>query len=292
MRFARLTKLRITMGFAFGICLPSSAEEMKDSASVKKSVSSKKLFDYRRLTGLTARAVDAYKRAAEIPEVLDQLFCYCGCDITEPHRTALDCFTSPFAADMNLCQEQALLAYSLSKKNCTIGQIQKLVDELYADKYPYAEKSKDLINYESSRQYKSVIQPRRVHVQSEREYRGDYFYPDGSRPIPGAFTGTVGTLDVARRSFERERHINSGVDLQSRKLYTGAIQEYMTALELDRDHECNDLILCNIASAFQQNQELDQAEICYRKTLMLNPNQTGAKAGLQQISEIRKPQDP
>lgn len=40
----------------------------------------------------SGRTADAYGVAAEIPEVLAGLACYCGCDQSVGHRHLLDCF--------------------------------------------------------------------------------------------------------------------------------------------------------------------------------------------------------
>lgn len=45
--------------------------------------------------GRTARA---YQVAQEIPDVLDQLYCYCYCDREHGHKTLLTCFTETHAA--------------------------------------------------------------------------------------------------------------------------------------------------------------------------------------------------
>lgn len=38
------------------------------------------------------RVRDAYQAAADIPQVLSGLVCYCGCDKSQGHRHLLDCF--------------------------------------------------------------------------------------------------------------------------------------------------------------------------------------------------------
>jgi hypothetical protein len=45
--------------------------------------------------GQTARA---YQIAQEIPEILDQLYCYCECDKHLGHQTLLSCFVDSHAA--------------------------------------------------------------------------------------------------------------------------------------------------------------------------------------------------
>ena len=48
-----------------------------------------------RFVGKTERA---YQVAQEIPEVLDQLYCYCQCDKHVGHLTLLSCYTDNHAA--------------------------------------------------------------------------------------------------------------------------------------------------------------------------------------------------
>jgi Protein of unknown function with PCYCGC motif len=56
----------------------------------KKPVLSPALF-----VGQTARA---YRIAQEIPDVLDQLYCYCECDRHLGHKSLLSCFTDDHGA--------------------------------------------------------------------------------------------------------------------------------------------------------------------------------------------------
>jgi uncharacterized protein with PCYCGC motif len=44
------------------------------------------------------RVREAYKVAAEIPDVLAGVACYCGCDKSQGHRNLLDCFVDDHGA--------------------------------------------------------------------------------------------------------------------------------------------------------------------------------------------------
>lgn len=44
------------------------------------------------------RVREAYKAAAEIPDVLAGVACYCGCDKSQGHRNLLDCFVDDHGA--------------------------------------------------------------------------------------------------------------------------------------------------------------------------------------------------
>jgi len=44
------------------------------------------------------KAAAAHRVAREIPDVLDQLYCYCACDKQQGHKSLLSCFTDGHAA--------------------------------------------------------------------------------------------------------------------------------------------------------------------------------------------------
>jgi hypothetical protein len=46
----------------------------------------------------TGQTREAYKAAAEIPDILAGLHCYCGCDKSLGHRSLLDCFVDDHGA--------------------------------------------------------------------------------------------------------------------------------------------------------------------------------------------------
>ena len=46
----------------------------------------------------TGRARDAYQAARDVPEVLREIPCYCGCMQNDGHRNNLDCFTDNHGA--------------------------------------------------------------------------------------------------------------------------------------------------------------------------------------------------
>src|SRR5918997_3272179 len=48
--------------------------------------------------GFQGRVREAYKVAAEIPDVLAGVTCYCGCDKSQGHRNLLDCFVDDHGA--------------------------------------------------------------------------------------------------------------------------------------------------------------------------------------------------
>lgn len=96
-------------------------------------------------------------------------------------------------------------------------------------------------------------------------------------------------LPLAQRKFERDKHIDNGVDLQTRKLYDAAIQEYTAALAQDlalpADQQATAGIMLNIGSANQSKHDYATAASFYQKALQKNPNLTAAKSALKICQE-------
>lgn len=82
-----------------------------------------------RFFGVASRA---YKAAAEIPDVMDSIYCYCNCMIHSGHKSLKTCFTNNHGANCGICINQALKAYELDKEGKDILTIRKEIDEEFA----------------------------------------------------------------------------------------------------------------------------------------------------------------
>ena len=69
-----------------------------------------------------------YQIANEIPEVLDNIYCYCHCQKHSGHKSLLSCYTDKHAAFCDVCQNEAIMAYELYKEGKDIKTIKKMVD--------------------------------------------------------------------------------------------------------------------------------------------------------------------
>lgn len=74
----------------------------------------------------------AYRVAQEIPEVIDQMYCYCECDKHSGHLTLLSCFTDNHAANCDICQDEALAAAQLMKQGYTVAEIRSRIDRKFS----------------------------------------------------------------------------------------------------------------------------------------------------------------
>ncbi len=75
---------------------------------------------------------EAYKVAQENPDLLAQLYCYCGCDRTLGHKNLLDCYRDHHAASCAICTGEALEAKKLFDQGASIETIRASLQARYA----------------------------------------------------------------------------------------------------------------------------------------------------------------
>lgn len=79
------------------------------------------------------RARHAYLAAAQHRDVLDQVWCYCGCDgPTLYHKSLLSCFTSYHGANCDICQDEAIMATRLKAEGKSMEAVQDAIDHRYS----------------------------------------------------------------------------------------------------------------------------------------------------------------
>ena len=79
----------------------------------------------------TGRSRLAYEAAREVPEVLAQLPCYCGCMSGFGHKNNLDCFHDNHGVDCTMCQDIALDSRDMYKSGLEISRIRQLIKDKY-----------------------------------------------------------------------------------------------------------------------------------------------------------------
>ncbi|MBI5193340.1 MAG: hypothetical protein HZA08_07875 [Nitrospirae bacterium] len=78
---------------------------------------------------------DAYKAAAEIPDVLDHMYCYCYCAEDHGHHSLRTCFTDGHGSGCDICINEALLARKMHKEGYRIKQIRDQIDKEFYQPY-------------------------------------------------------------------------------------------------------------------------------------------------------------
>jgi hypothetical protein len=102
------------------------------------------------------RARIGYSAAQACPDVLKELFPYCGADVTDKECSLLDSFTSLHALDDPLCCEEAILASEMHKRHSSIAEIQRAIDLKFQQNYPFTKPTSALEAYRAKRLWKLV----------------------------------------------------------------------------------------------------------------------------------------
>jgi hypothetical protein len=105
--------------------LRGTAEQTGDNAGLAADVLSPSMFGDEK-----TRA--AYQTAKDIPEVLEQLPCFCGCMSSIGHKNNLFCFKDQHGAGCDMCQNIALDARKMHDQGMGIAQIRDNIKAKYS----------------------------------------------------------------------------------------------------------------------------------------------------------------
>ena len=74
---------------------------------------------------------ETYAMAAEMPGVMDGIFCFCFCRQNFGHYSLLDCFKDDHGANCDVCLNEAVLAYEMTQRGDNLEQIRAEIDRRY-----------------------------------------------------------------------------------------------------------------------------------------------------------------
>ena len=77
------------------------------------------------------RVAEIYNRVAEVPQVIDGIYCYCACSEHSGHYSLLDCYKDAHAARCDVCLSEADMAYEMHKDGKSLDAIRTAIDRLY-----------------------------------------------------------------------------------------------------------------------------------------------------------------
>jgi hypothetical protein len=87
----------------------------------------------------SAQSLKAYRLAAQMPELLHSLPCYCNCGAMFGHQSLHDCFFNAdgtyndHAASCAICQQEVTDAAQWKAQGNALKVIRRLIDRKYAD---------------------------------------------------------------------------------------------------------------------------------------------------------------
>ena len=74
---------------------------------------------------------EVYEYAAEMPMVMDGLFCYCECLRNVGHYSLLECFMDDHAAGCDICLQEAITAYEMTRQGRSLDDVRTAIDGRY-----------------------------------------------------------------------------------------------------------------------------------------------------------------
>jgi len=81
---------------------------------------------------LDPKAREAYQVAKDIPDVLRELPCFCGCMRTHGHKNNLFCFMDEHGSACEICEDVALDAKRMHSNGASIKEIQDNIKGKYS----------------------------------------------------------------------------------------------------------------------------------------------------------------
>ena len=78
------------------------------------------------------KAQAAYQVAKDMPEVLAELPCFCGCMTALGHQSNLFCFRDEHGSGCNICEDIALDARDLHQQGFSIERIKETIRERFS----------------------------------------------------------------------------------------------------------------------------------------------------------------
>jgi hypothetical protein len=79
----------------------------------------------------TPDIAEVYAMAAQIPEVIDGIYCYCDCHHNFGHYSLLECFESDHGGNCDVCMNEIRIAYRMHREGKTLEQIRAQIDATY-----------------------------------------------------------------------------------------------------------------------------------------------------------------
>ena len=77
------------------------------------------------------RVARTYAMVAEIPGVIDGIYCYCACSEHSGHYSLLDCYRDAHAARCDVCLSEASMAHRMHRDGHSLDDIRRAIDHLY-----------------------------------------------------------------------------------------------------------------------------------------------------------------
>ncbi|HET9440630.1 MAG TPA: PCYCGC motif-containing (lipo)protein [Longimicrobiales bacterium] len=76
-----------------------------------------------------AKVKEIFEMVRATPQIMDGIYCYCGCDEVPEHYSLLSCYEEDgMAQACQICQGEARMAFELHKQGKNLDQIRSAID--------------------------------------------------------------------------------------------------------------------------------------------------------------------
>jgi hypothetical protein len=97
----------------------------------RKGITAAKVLKAEQLKGVDSDVVRIFDMVREIPQVVDGIYCHCGCAELDDSYSLLSCYESGMAQACVVCQGEGRMVYELHHKGKTLNEIRAAIDKSF-----------------------------------------------------------------------------------------------------------------------------------------------------------------
>ena len=126
-----LTRRRILALLPLAL-LNFAARRVTGHPTPRKGITSARVLKPDQLPGVDPEIIKVFDMVREIPQVVDGIYCHCGCAELDGSYSLLTCYEGGgMAQARQICQGEGRMAYRLHREGRTLDQIRAAIDDRY-----------------------------------------------------------------------------------------------------------------------------------------------------------------
>lgn len=95
----------------------------------RKGITSARVLKAEQLAGVDRDVIAIFDGVREIPQIVDGIYCHCGCADLDGHYSLLSCYEQDgMAQSCQICQGEGRMVYDLHRKGRSLAQIRDAID--------------------------------------------------------------------------------------------------------------------------------------------------------------------
>lgn len=126
--YGSLAVLAAGIGFLLYAAKPASGSH---HPTPREGITAANVMQYTRYARIP-RIEKIYREAAQVPEALDGIYCYCHCIENMGHYSLLTCFESDHASGCDVCLSEGDMVYRMTQQGRSLDQIRQAIDRTFS----------------------------------------------------------------------------------------------------------------------------------------------------------------